>query len=117
MAQRGPLPPDSLAACILYDFERAVKRLDVFEQAVIALTAFGFSTDEIASVIDPDGVIPLDRRELRHKLVDRRKRIARALYGRPKRDAEGRTVKDEEDNVVHVGGLIPKLVRLMNGGG
>lgn len=121
MGQRGPLPPDSLAACIMYDFERAVTRLELFERAVVGLTVMGFTPQEIAALVDPDAVMPLDPQHLRRGSKDskeldrRRKRIERALYGRPKRDAEGREVHDENDDVVHVGGVVSKLTRLMNG--
>lgn len=120
MGQRGPLPPDSLAACILYDFDLALKRLDLFEQAIAALTVMGFSPQEIAALIDPDAVVPLDSQHLRRggkafrELDRRRQRITRTLYGRPKRDGAGKKVEDANGDVVHVGGLISKLVSYMN---
>lgn len=121
MGQRGPLPPDSFAACVLYDLERAMARLNVLEHAVLGLSILGFSDEEIAAVIDPDSVLPLDKEHLRHhneatrRLEARRKRIARMLYGRPKRGARGAgSVRDENGDLVHVGGLASKVARYMN---
>lgn len=116
MARRGPLPPDSSAACVLWDFERAVRQLKLLEQAVVALTVAGFSPSEIAAVIDPDGVIDdADALRRARTLDNRKKRIARLLYGRPKRDAQGRTVVDERGDVLYTGGVAAKLARYMNG--
>lgn len=50
-AKRGPLAPDSAAACIVYDFMRGLRTLELKEQGVVALVAFGFSHDEVAKIM------------------------------------------------------------------
>lgn len=116
-ARRGPLRPDSEMACVLYDLECAVRRLPLLEQAVLALTVFGFTPTEIATVIDPDRVI--DDEDLDHdssrELGSRRRRIARLLEGRPRRDSEGNYVRDEDGNLVYTSGVAVRLARMMNG--
>lgn len=122
MARRGPLDPDSPEACILYDFQRAMKELPLAEEAIIALTAMGFSPTDIAAVVDPDAVLDLrqtlDYREamrLKKLLDSRRKRISRLIKGRPRRDAHGQVVRDERGVIVRTTGQAVKdLHRGMN---
>lgn len=113
MARRGPLAPDSAIACVLYDFGRAMKRLPLGHQAIVALTAMGFSPTEIAEVLDPASLTSSqpDRRSVESK----RRRIARVLEGTPKRDREGQPVRDEDGATIMVGGAARKLARYMTG--
>jgi hypothetical protein len=123
--RRGPLDLESPAALLLWDFLRAMTQLSTFEQAIVALRAFGFSPTEIGAVIDPDSILPLEQERhgkfvLSKELDGRRKRIVRALEGREMtKVAEGKRtlVTDEEGNVIYRGGAVRKLTRLMNKGG
>lgn len=124
MARRGPLDPESGLALVLWDFLRAMRELEeerngMLKAAVIALTAMGFSPSDIAAVIDPGAVIELaerqrwDSRTVR-TVNSRRRRIARMLE-HPKRDSEGRAVKDDRGKVIYVTGpLVRRFARLMN---
>lgn len=136
MARRG-IEPHSELACILWDFMRGLKDLPLFYQGAIALRAFGFNETEIAALIDPNGVLDQQVVKLsgaqRRALDARRKRVERALVGRPKRDAKDRPVrepaicakcKNEDPSldrcghgaVVYTGGAAAKqLTRAMNG--
>ncbi len=87
-ARRGPLRPDSVVACILYDFLRAMRRLNVLEGAIVSLTVFGYSRREIAELL---GVSP--------------QRVSRILLGRRFVDEEGRGRR--------VGGAVNKITGLM----
>jgi hypothetical protein len=84
MARRGPLPPHSGAAAVLWDFLRAVKTLSLREQAVVALSAFGFRTREIGQLLGIN-----------------RSTVSRILWG------EGRGAESVE-------GAVAKITRAMN---
>lgn len=120
-ARRGPLAPDGDVACVLYDVLRAVKQLALYEQVVIALTAFGFSETEIAAAVDPDSVIDLERVRLagrgsQRALEARRRRVGRFLNGRPRRHHGGEPIRDEHGAILYSGGAARRLSGLMNGG-
>ncbi|MEX0991723.1 MAG: hypothetical protein WD004_05570 [Actinomycetota bacterium] len=108
MARRGPLHPESALACVYFDLLRAMKRLSVFEQALIVLTAAGFRPDEIAVVMD--GSEEHDPRVI----ASRRKRFARYIDGRERRDAEGRPLLDGRGRPLHSGGIARRLLRQLN---
>jgi len=113
MARRGPLQPDGELACVLYDLQRGMKELTLVEQGVVALTAAGFGPDEIAAVMDGK---QLDFREQHRELEQRRRRIARMIDGRPRRDADGKIQRDDHGAILYTGGVASRLVRLMNKG-
>jgi hypothetical protein len=100
MARRGPLRLDSDEACALWDFMRAFRRLELVEQAVVALTVMGFRRAEVANALSVSQAT-----------------VTRVLFGREKRDHSGNIVKDEEGRPVRAtGGAVRKLTRHMNGG-
>lgn len=101
MARRGPLAPDSDAACVLYDFERGMKELSLMEQAVVALTVTGFSEAQIGALLGM-----------------RQQRVSRLLRGRTVYDAGTKEpVRDAEGDIARRGGIISKLTERMNGEG
>lgn len=51
MARRGPLQPDGEVATLLWDLLMAIASLPDREQAVVALTAFGFTQRQIGEVL------------------------------------------------------------------
>jgi len=105
MARRGPLQPESEIAAVYFDFMRGMSALELHKRAAIALTAFGFSQDDIATVFDwksMDGTI-------------QSKRVSRLLFGRPRRDKEDHPVRDEKGDVLYVGGAVRELHATMNG--
>jgi hypothetical protein len=97
--RRGKLPHDSDEACALWDFMRAFRRLEVVEQAVVALTVMGFRRAEVANALSVSQAT-----------------VTRILQGREKRDASGDVVTDEDGRPVRMGGAVRKLTRHMNGG-
>lgn len=158
MARRG-LQPESDAAVVLWDFWGAVRHLGreprdmtypdgrprpdaakraLLLQAVVALTVCGFGEEEIAALIDPEEILAVEphmdereRRTVRRQWAARSKRVRRALLGRPKRDEQGRAVRqpiercgkceaspcDLHGPVVYTGGAAAKIARLMRGEG
>ncbi|HXF72332.1 MAG TPA: hypothetical protein VNO79_06960 [Actinomycetota bacterium] len=107
--RRGPLPPDGDLALTLFDFLRAVRTLSLRDQAIVALTAFGFSPTEIARVLDFSG-----REPSRRELDSRRKRVAYVLEGRPLRDpATGEQLRNEEGELVRGPGIAARIARRM----
>jgi hypothetical protein len=105
MAKRGPLAHHSEEATVLFDFMRAVRKLSLLEHAVVALTICGFTETEMAEL--------LYDKKAGHRIS--RQRVGRILNGRPKRDAAGEPVKDEQGFTIYTGGVVPKLARHMNG--
>jgi hypothetical protein len=107
--RRGPLRPDGDLALLLYDFLRALSTLPLRDQAIVALTAFGFSATEIARVLDFSG-----REPSRRELDSRRKRVAYVLEGRPRRDpATGAELRDEAGELIRSPGIAARIAARM----
>jgi hypothetical protein len=107
--KRGPLPPDSTLALILWDFERAMKRYgqeDLKAEATLALTVFGFNDGEIALLL--------------YGSPNRRPMVSRALRGRRRTKvtgfafAAGVTVPRVR-GIREPGRYVTRLTDLMNG--
>lgn len=98
MAQRGPVAPDSTIACVVYDFFKGMRMLNLQEQAVVALTVFNFSVSEISEILG------LQRTE-----------VSQVLFGQPKRDQNGRVARDKRGRPVMHQGAVSKLTHNMNG--
>lgn len=98
MAQRG-LEPDSALACTLYDFERAMKTLSLDEQAIVALTVFDFSQEEIGQLLGKS-----------------QGHVSKILKGRRKRDADGKPMLDDNGDPLYHGGVVRKIAASMNNG-
>jgi hypothetical protein len=98
MAKRGPLSPDSKLACVYYDFRRAMRKLTLYEQGVIALAVMGFNKTDIAALFD------CNTRE-----------VHRVLYGRAKRDEDGKLVRNDNGKPMYADGAVTKIVKGMNG--
>jgi hypothetical protein len=98
MAKRGPLSPDSKLACTYYDFRRAMTRLTLYEQGIVALLVMGFSKTDIASLFD------CNTRE-----------VTKVLKGRVKRDHDGKIVRNDSGKPLYADGAVVKLAKGMNG--
>jgi hypothetical protein len=116
MARRGPLAPHSEEAATLFDFLRAMKKMDLVKQAVLALHVMGFDATEIGALLDPSQVIDLSHGSARRKVSARRKSALRMVRGRPLRDSTGAELRCELGHPVMVGRLAEELTELMNGG-
>lgn len=108
MARRGMSPHDDWAV-VLWDVLRAVDQLKrtqvlkTWQEAALTLAMCGWSRHEMARVLCNEHGRPVDY-----------KQVHRFFVGRPKRNGEGREVRDHRGRAIYEGGVVGRLTRLMN---
>jgi hypothetical protein len=129
MPLRGPLDPQSDAACILWDFLRAMSRLGFEKPRRDGEPAVRLGKEPLSSTKDPvawaaavrlRGVVALSfcgftREEISALTGISERHVSQLLAGRPVRDARGREVRGAGGDTVYRGGAAWRLTRIMNG--
>jgi len=129
MALRGPLDPESDAACILWDFLKALSRLGSEKPRRDGQPAVRPGKAPLSSTKDPAewgaavrlrGVVALSfcgftREEISALTGISERHVSQLLAGRPVRDGEGKEVRDPGGNTIYRGGAAWRLTRIMNG--